>query len=168
VSAALVVACAAGCAHAPEPEPRPIPTLGSALAALPDRSLNFDLVPKAQLHGRVVMVSFISTWCFPCMADLPVMKKLQDDLGPKGYATIAVGMDLEGPKVLRPFAASYELPYPLVWASDEVRAGATVFGKVTELPTRFLFGRDGKLVMAFSGVADPEQLMAEVAKVVER
>lgn len=149
-----------------EPEPRVVPTLGSALAALPDRALNAPVLPKEQYRGKVVMVSFIATWCFPCVADLPVMRKLQEELGPRGYVTVAVGMDLEGPKVLRPFAEQYELPYPLVWASDELRAGETVFGRVSELPTRFLFGRDGSLVLAFAGVADPKELMAAVEKVV--
>jgi len=165
VSAALLVVCA--CAHAPEAEPQRTITLGAALSALPERSVNYDALPKGQLFGRVVMLSFISTWCFPCLADLPVMEKLQKDLGPKGYVTIAVGMDLEGPKVLRPFAEHYALPYPLVWGSDELRAGQTVFGHIDQLPTRFLFGRDGKLVMAFAGVADPQQLIEAVTKVVE-
>jgi thiol-disulfide isomerase/thioredoxin len=144
-----------------------VPTLGSALAALPDRALNTGVFPKYELHGKVVMVSFIATWCFPCVADLPVMEKLQRDFGPKGYVTVAVGMDLEGPKVLRPFAEQYALPYPLVWASNEVRAGQTVFGHLDVLPTRFLFARDGSLALAFSGIADPKELIVAVQKVVD-
>lgn len=144
-----------------------VPSLGAALSALPDRSLNSGTLPKQQYFGKVVMVSFLATWCFPCVADLPVMQKLQEEYGEKGYVTIGVGMDLEGPKVLRPFAEQYSLPYPLVWASDEIRNGETVFGRVHELPTRYLFGRDGTLVLAFSGVAEPKELMAAVAKVVE-
>ncbi|MBK7863319.1 MAG: TlpA family protein disulfide reductase [Archangiaceae bacterium] len=164
--AAALVALGA-CAHVPDPEERVVPTLATALSALPDRPINADRLPKHELFGKVVMVSFIATWCFPCVADLPVMAKLQQELGPKGYVTIAVGMDLEGPKVLRPFAEQYALPYPLVWASDELRAGQTVFGRVNELPTRFLFARDGSLALAFSGVADPQALITAVQKVVE-
>ena len=152
---------------APEPGPRVLPTLGAALAALPDRSLNSGVVPKETYRGKVVMVSFIATWCFPCVADLPVMQKLQEDYGDKGYVTIGVGMDIEGPRVLRPFAEQYALPYPLVWASDEVRNGETIFGRIHELPARFLFGRDGQLVLAFSGVAEPKELITAVGKVLE-
>lgn len=165
LSAALLIL--AGCAIAQDAPPRVLPTLGSALASLPDRSLNSGTLPKHTYAGKVVMVSFVSTWCFPCIADLPVMQKLQEEYGEKGYVTIAVGMDIEGPKVLRPFAETYALPYPLVWATDEIRAGETVFGRVHELPTRYLFGRDGSLVLAFSGVAEPKELIATVAKVVE-
>ncbi len=166
VSAALVVALA-GCVTLPDPEARVVPTLDLALLSLPDRSLNTGALPKSEYRGKVVMVSFIATWCFPCIADLPVMQKLQEDYGEKGYVTIGVGMDIDGPKVLRPFAEQYALPYPLVWASDELRNGETVFGRVHELPTRFLFARDGTLVLAFSGVAEPKELITAVGKVVE-
>jgi len=164
--AALVVALA-GCVTLPDPEPRVLPTLDLALAALPERSLNTGVLPKGEYRGKVVMVSFLATWCFPCVADLPVMQKLQEDYGEKGYVTIGVGMDIDGPKVLRPFAEQYALPYPLVWASDEIRNGETIFGRVHELPTRFLFGRDGALVLAFSGVAEPQKLLETVGKVVD-
>jgi thiol-disulfide isomerase/thioredoxin len=162
LSAALLTALA--CAH--EPVAGSAPRLGSALSTLPDHGV--DGTPVPDVHGKVVMVSFVATWCFPCVADLPVMEKLQKELQPKGYETIAVGMDLEGPKVLRPFAQTYALPYPLLVAPKELREGQTPFGRITELPTRFLFGRDGTLLMAFSGVADPEQLMATVREVVSK
>ncbi|MBL8950962.1 MAG: TlpA family protein disulfide reductase [Myxococcaceae bacterium] len=165
--AALVVVALSGCLTVPDPPPRVVPTLDLALAALPDRSVNFGEIPKSDYRGRVVMVSFIATWCFPCVADLPVMQKLQEQYAGQGYTTIAVGMDVDGPKMLRPFAEQYALPYPLVWGSDELRNGETVFGRIHELPTRFLFGRDGSLVLAFSGVADPKVLVETVAKVVE-
>jgi peroxiredoxin len=161
LSAALLIAAA--CAHG-QAELGPQLRLGEALAVLPDHGV--DGTPLPDVRGKVVMVSFISTWCFPCVADLPVMEKLQRDLQAKGYETVAVGMDLEGPKVLRPFAEEYKLPYPLLRAPDELRDGKTPFGRISELPTRFLFGRDGKLLLAFSGVADPKQLIENVTNAV--
>ena len=50
--------------------------------------------------------------------------------------------------VLRPFAEEYALPYPLLTAPQELRDGRTPFGRISELPTRFLFGRDGLLLHA--------------------
>ena len=52
-------------------------------------------------------------------------------------------------------------------AARELRNGETDFGRVHELPTRFRFGRDGTLVLAFSGVAEPKKLITAVGKVVE-
>ncbi len=166
LSATLLIVCAA-CAHE---QTTVVPLrLGSALAALPDRSVDGIDIPKGELlQGKVVMVSFIASWCFPCLADLPVMAKLQNDLGPKGYRTIAVGMDLEGPKVLREFVAEYEMPYPVVMTPDELRKGETIFGHISELPTRFLFDRDGTLVLAFTGVAKPDDMIKTVTGIVEK
>jgi thiol-disulfide isomerase/thioredoxin len=161
LSAAVLIALA-GCAHEQAEAVRL--HARSALATLPDHGV--DGAPVPDPSGKVVMVSFIATWCFPCVADLPVMEKLQKELGPKGYVTVAVGMDLEGVKVLRPFAQEYALPYPLLLPSQELRDGRTPFGHISELPTRFIFGRDGELMMAFTGVADPQQLMTFVSKAV--
>ena len=161
--AAVLIACAA-CAHE-QAETAPL-RVRSALVTLPDHGV--DGTPVPDVTGKVVMVSFIATYCFPCVADLPVMAKMQNELGPKGYVTIAVGMDLEGVKVLRPFAQEYALPYPLLLPSQELRDGRAPFGRISELPTRFLFGRDGQLVTAFAGVADPAQLMRFVRETVEK
>ena len=59
LSAALVALAA--CAHGEVAEARRVITLHDALEALPDTPLNMPDLPKAQLTGHVVMVSFIAT-----------------------------------------------------------------------------------------------------------
>jgi thiol-disulfide isomerase/thioredoxin len=162
--ALVLIACAA-CAQ--QGASKRAITRDVALLEIPNRPVNLPPFARPDLAGKVVMIYFLATWCFPCVADLPVLARLQEELGPKGYATIAVGMDLEGPRVLRPFAETYALPFPLVWASDEVRSGMTAFGRISELPARLLFARDGSVVLAYSGVADPQQLMQAVRSAVE-
>ena len=158
----------AACVRAPPLPEYARPTLAGALSALPNSSLNLGALPKAQYAGRVVMVYFVATWCFPCMADLAVINKLHEEFSGKGYETILVGMDLEGPRLLRPFAEYQNFPYPLVWATDFIRTGETVFGRIRELPTRYVFARDGSLALAYSGIADPTALIAEVKKLVDQ
>lgn len=164
----LVTLVLGACVRAPPLPEHARPTLTGALSALPTNSINLGQLPKAQYSGRVVMVYFVATWCFPCMADLAIINKLHADFSDKGYETILVGMDLEGPKLLRPFAEYQNFPYPLVWASDVIRSGETVFGRIRELPTRYVFARDGSLALAYSGVADPSALIVEVKKLVDQ
>ncbi len=142
-----VLAAGAGCVHAEPTLPR-YPTFA---AALPRGSASAVPYLPARSQGRVVLVTFIATWCFPCLAELATVEKLERDYGPQGLDNVLVGMDLEGRRVLEPFAANYALPYPLVVADDALRKGQTPFGQVGELPTRVLFGRDGQVIAAWSG-----------------
>ncbi|HCF59753.1 MAG TPA: TlpA family protein disulfide reductase, partial [Myxococcales bacterium] len=34
-----------------------------------------------QLRGRVALVTFFATWCFPCMLEVPNLVALQRDFG---------------------------------------------------------------------------------------
>ena len=146
----------AACAHSPPP-----PTMQESIGALP-----FDAVGEwrpALSQGRVTVVTFIATWCFPCLVDLPVLTRLQKD-HPDELIVLLVGMDLEGRKVLEPFAAMNELQLPLIVANDRVRAGETPFGQIKQLPTRFIFRRDGTLSFAYAGVAEPRALIDAVER----
>ena len=121
-----------------------------------------------KLEGKVVLVTFIATWCFPCLTELRVINRLEADHSGKGFVNVLVGMDLEGRQVLEPFAEGYDLKVPLIVADDRIRSGETVFGRIRELPSRILFGRSGELVVGFHGVAQYERLdqlvVSEIAK----
>ena len=66
--------------------------------------------------------------------------------------------------MLQPYAESYELPFPVLPATAALRSGETPFGPIKELPSRYLFGRNGELKIAWAGVADPASLIAAVEK----
>jgi thiol-disulfide isomerase/thioredoxin len=157
----LALLSLASCAHQ-----QPVFTMEEALAALPRETVGPRWDRGA--HGQVTLVMFMTSWCFPCVADLVVMEKVQRDFGPQGFQVVLVGLDLEGAKTLEPFAASREYPLPIVIGNERLRNGETVFGSQRELPTRFLFARDGGLVLAYGGVADPKDVIEAVRKEVEK
>lgn len=147
---ALCAALGVSCAHGRGGEE--LPSFSVFTAALPRDSASAVPFEPSRLRGKVVLVTFIATWCFPCLAELATLDKLKRDYGAQGFENVAVGMDLEGRQVLEPFATSYALGYPLVVANDALRDGETPFGHIRELPTRVLFGRAGQVVAAYAGV----------------
>lgn len=160
----LLAAAAGGCVKATPPAP----DLRAFTADLPWETANGVAFEPWRLEGRVVLLTFLATWCFPCLAELVVLKRLARDHGEGGFSNVLIGMDLEGKKVLEPFAQGYQLTEPVLVSTPRLRNGETLFGRIRELPSRMLFGRDGRLVVAWSGVsgfAELDQLVrAELAK----
>jgi thiol-disulfide isomerase/thioredoxin len=117
-----------------------------------------------QLPGKVVLISFTATWCFPCLADMPTLEKLAVD-HPNDLAVVLVALDLDGRKVLEPFAEAYPTPFPLLVGDAALRDGATPFGRIRELPTRYLFGKRGDLIDAWKGLGPPEKLLEAIERV---
>ena len=68
----------------------------------------------------------------------------------------------------KPFAEQTQLEFPLLVADDALRAGATPFGHLRDVPTRVLFGRDGSPVVGFTGVARYQDLARLVQGELER
>ncbi len=114
------------------------------------------------LEGQVTVVNFFATWCFPCLGQLLLLGKIQKDLGPRGLRVVAVGMDLEGGKVLDPFVRAEPRPFPVLIADEAIRKGETPFGKIPVVPSTFLIDREGRIVQAWAGLPNPDELRAAV------
>jgi thiol-disulfide isomerase/thioredoxin len=155
-----------GCATAPSMR---WPHFRSSLAGLEALSPGEGgVVDGRALEGQVVLVTFMATWCAPCLMELPYLIRLQEQHAAEGFVVVAVGMDLEGDLVLGPFAREYQLPFPLVVADERLRKGDSPFGTINILPTTFLLGRDGAVLAAFQGMASQPVLSKAVAKAVEK
>jgi thiol-disulfide isomerase/thioredoxin len=161
--AAALAWLASACAHLPDPsgEEGRLPLL-----ALP--AVGPEGWAPGQEEGKVVLLSFFATWCFPCLSDLPTLEALQRAHGAEGLQVVAIGLDREGRKVLEPFAYSYKLPFPVLVADEPLRTGQGRFGPVQAVPQGMLFGRDGRLVSAWRGPLSSRVLEGEIRRVLQR
>ena len=73
-------------------------------------------------------------------------------------------MDLEGKRVLAPFAQTYATTFPVVVADDALRAGQTPFGRVQTLPSTVILARQGRVVVAWPGLANVDEVKAQVER----
>ncbi len=157
----LAAALATGCT---KPGAAALPDLRAYSADLPWETATGVPFEPWRLEGRVVLLTFLATWCFPCLAELVVLKRLARDHEAAGFSNVLVGMDIEGKQVLTPFAEGYQFTAPLLVSTPRLRNGETLFGRIRELPSRMLFGRDGRLVVAWAGVSGYPELDALVRK----
>jgi len=65
-------------------------------APSPDFSLldiNKQTVSPASLRGKTVYINIWATWCAPCMAEIPALKQLQNDLKDKNIQFVSICMN---------------------------------------------------------------------------
>ena len=104
----------------------------------------------AGLRGRVVLITFWTTWCQSCRDELRVLEQLHRDLETEGLIVVAVNVR-ESPTAVSRYVESHDPGYPLVL--DPPGAIQSAYG-VVGLPTSFLIARDGRAVARAVGPRD--------------
>lgn len=112
-------------------------------------------------RGEVVLLNFWATWCLPCLAEMPALVALQDDLASQGLRVVGVSQDREGLEVIRPFAEEMAekapLNYPLL-ADPDLNVSAQ-FGGVPVLPATFVLDREGQIHASAYGALDRAEML---------
>jgi peroxiredoxin len=131
-------------------------------AKAPDFALkNVDgkMVRLSDFKDKVVILDFWATWCPPCRQELPHFIELQEKYGSRGLAIVGVSVDQGGAKVVKPFAQSWKINYPMLLADARV---GDAYGGVQYLPTTFIIDRKGQIVKRLVGYQAKEVFEREI------
>ena len=148
---AAVVCLTAACgpreeASAPLPVLRPVP-------AWKLKDVNGREVKSTDFKGRVVLVDFWATWCAPCIKEMPEYEAWQKKYADRGLVVLGFAIDDEPDvEVLKRFAATLKISYPLLLANAEL---AESFGDFQGfVPTSYLIDREGNIRHVKTGATD--------------
>ena len=119
----------------------------------------------ADYQGKTVLVNFWATWCGPCIAEIPDLIALQDELGPEHFSVIGLSMDIEPYDVIQEFVDKMEVNYPI--AVDEGPI-AEAFGGVLSLPTTFVIDKHGKIQKRTIGIFPAEAFKPHLISMIEQ
>jgi cytochrome c biogenesis protein CcmG/thiol:disulfide interchange protein DsbE len=92
-------------------------------------------------RGQVVLVNLWATWCPPCIAEMPILDKLHEDLGPRGLVVLGIAGDEDTADVLD-FLRKSPVKFEVLLDPDGVIG--TQYG-ITGYPETFFVDRDGRL-----------------------
>ncbi len=118
-----------------------------------DAALNFSYADKdgktvtlASLKGKVVLVDVWATWCGPCIAEIPSLKKLEEEM--KGKDVQIISLSTDDPKdkeKWQKMIKDKELGGMQLWAGGPGNDFSKYY-KVNTIPRFLVFDKNGKIV----------------------
>lgn len=101
------------------------------------------------LKGKVVVLDFWATWCGPCVAEMPTMKKLYAEYKSKGVEFIGVSLDAPkeegGLDKLKKFVADNEIPWLQYYQGEGWQSKFSSSWGINSIPAVFVIDGEGKL-----------------------
>ncbi len=120
------------------------------------------------LGKKAILIDFWSTYCEPCLAEMPHLRRLYDQEKARGFVVIAVAMD--GPETVAEvpmFAKRNGMVFPVVL--DEDSHIVQIYNPKKTAPLSVLIDKRGKIFRVREGYnpGDEKLVEADVVKVLE-
>ena len=109
---------------------------------------NGNITSLEEMQGKVIFMNLWATWCAPCIAEMPSINKLHEEMGDEvAFVILSLEDDFEKAKAFDK-RKGYNLPI-FSLASNM----PTMYDSST-IPTTYIIDAKGNLVLTHSGMAD--------------
>lgn len=136
------------------------PLLGHAAPAVVATTLDGQSFSLASDRGKVVVLTFWSSWCGPCVQEEPELSLFALQERPSGVAVVGVVWE-DSVSSARQFQREHRSTYSSVIDPNGVIANS--YG-VTGPPTTFVINAAGRVSAELVGATTAQQLASEVAR----
>ncbi len=102
-------------------------------------------MPLSALKGKVVLIEFWASWCAPCRAEAPTLKRAYEQYHPKGFEIYAVSLDDKKEAWLKAIAED-DLPWPQVSDLKGFNSAAAKSYQIRAIPQNILVDEQGTII----------------------
>ena len=114
--------------------------------SLPD--LEGNMVNFSDFKGKVIILDFWATWCYPCLVEIPHFIDLYNTYRLEGLEIIGITMAYASHDEVDKKAKELNINYTILMGNNEV---AQKFGGIGGYPTTFIIDKEGKIYKKYLG-----------------
>jgi peroxiredoxin len=121
-------------------------------------------ISTAAYRGKsAVLVMYWSTWCQPCLEDLPELRALYNQYHSDGFEIIGISLDMTK-EPIAPFLQQQKVPWPQIYQEGGLESPLAVQFGVFSPPVMILIDKTGKVVSKSASSAELKKLLPQVLK----
>ncbi len=114
------------------------------------RDIDNKEISLKSYRGKVIMLNFWATWCYPCRLEMPSMERLYQQFKDKGFVVLSVASG-DSKDSVSVFVKEYNITFPALLDSD---LKVTDNYKVWALPTSYFINANGHIIGKVYGSRD--------------
>lgn len=118
--------------------------IGAEPIAFSVKSTSGENLSPAKYKGKVLLLDFWATWCRPCIAEMPNVKRVYDKYKDQGFEIVGISLD-KNRTDLDSYVRSNKIEWPQFFDGKYWQNELAVQYGVKSIPITFLIDRNGKI-----------------------
>ena len=116
-----------------------------------------NIYNNQSIKNKYLVVNFWASWCTPCLKEIPHLVKFYNKYQHK-VEILGLNYEQTDENIINDFIDKFMINYPIVAFKGTNVAEFNTFGKVTVMPTTFIYNPDGKLIKTHKGIINADDL----------
>ena len=136
-----------------------------------DKIINLKLenekIVSADYPNKIVLLSFFTTWCPACKAEIPNLVKLQNDYK-NDFIVISILLEeMKTSDEIKTFIKESNINYDVINSPEGIEVAKNL-GGIKSIPTMFLVNKNGNLFQKYIGLVPTEMMEIDIKKLLEK